>query len=91
MPGLVVEDLADVDAVLDELGAGGLDVGDDEVQTLDEPGAAAVMPVPKMIEHPEPGGVNCTIRKPLSKGKSASSRQPSAVERSSPGRRPRPG
>ena len=28
-----------------------------------EPGAAVVTPVPKMIEHAEPGGVSCTTRK----------------------------
>ena len=42
-----------------------------------EPGAADVMFVPNWIEHPEPGGVNWTTRKPLSKGKSASSLHPS--------------
>ena len=32
--------------------------------------------LPDWIDAPEPGGVNCTTRKPLSKGKSASSRHP---------------
>jgi hypothetical protein len=41
-----------------------------------EPGAAEVMFVPNWTEHPEPGGVNWTTRKPLSKPKSASSRHP---------------
>ena len=41
-----------------------------------EPGAADVIFVPNWIEHPEPGGVNWTTRKPLSKAKSASSRHP---------------
>ena len=27
-----------------------------------EPGAAAVIPLPKVTEHPEPGGVNWTMR-----------------------------
>ena len=48
-----------------------------------EPGAAEVTPVPKMIEHAEPGGVSCTTRK-SARAKSASSRQPS------PGRSPWP-
>jgi len=42
-----------------------------------EPGAAEVIFVPNWTELPEPGGVNCTTRKPLSKEKSASSRHPS--------------
>ena len=42
-------------------------------------GAAAVILVPNWIEQPEPGGVNWTTRKPLSKGKSASSRHPSLL------------
>ena len=33
-----------------------------------EPGAADVMFVPNWTEHPEPGGVNWTTRKPLSNG-----------------------
>ena len=41
------------------------------------PGAAEVIPLPKMIEHAEPGGVSCTTRKPPSPGKSASNRHPS--------------
>ena len=41
------------------------------------PGAACVMLVPNWTEHGEPGGVYWTIRKPLSKAKSASSRHPS--------------
>ena len=40
-----------------------------------EPGAAGVRPVPNWIEHPDPGGVNCTIRK-VSVARSASSRHP---------------
>ena len=44
-----------------------------------EPGAADVIFVPNCTEHPDPGGVNCTTRKPLSNGKSASSRHPSLV------------
>jgi hypothetical protein len=44
-----------------------------------EPGAAEVMFVPNWTQHAEPGGVNRTTRKPLSKGKSASSRHPRLV------------
>ena len=44
-----------------------------------EPGSAVVMPVPKMTEHGEPGGVSCTTRKFSAPAKSASSRQPSAL------------
>ena len=41
------------------------------------PGAADVICVPNWIEQADPGGVNWTIRKPLSNEKSASSLQPS--------------
>ena len=52
------------------------------------PGAADATFVPNMIEHPEPGGVNCTTRKSSSAAKSASSRQPRAPRRTPwPGRR----
>jgi len=43
-----------------------------------EPGAAEVIPVPKMTEQADPGGVSCTTRKSSPVVKSASSRQPSA-------------
>ena len=46
----------DLDAAADELGARRLDVGDDEVQAVAEPGADVVIPVPMAIEHAEPGG-----------------------------------
>jgi hypothetical protein len=46
----------------DEVGACGLEVVDDEEQPLDRAGAAVVMPLPKMVEHGEPGGVICTPR-----------------------------
>ena len=42
-----------------------------------EPGAAVVSLSPNWIEHGDPGGVIRTILTPLSKGKSASRRQPS--------------
>ena len=58
----VVEHLADLDAAAEQLVAGGLDVGNDQVQSLAEPGAAAVTFLPKMTEHPEPGGVNWITR-----------------------------
>jgi len=60
-----------------EIVARRLDIGDDQVETLAEPGSAQVIFVPNWIEHPEPGGVNWTTRKPLSNGKSASSLHPS--------------
>ena len=41
-----------------------------------EPGGAEVFVVPNWIEHCEPGGVNCTPRKPLSNAKLASSLHP---------------
>jgi hypothetical protein len=41
-----------------------------------EPGAAEVILLPNWAEEPEPGGVNWTIRMPLSKGKSAASLHP---------------
>jgi len=44
-----------------------------------DPGSAAVTFLPKMIEHPEPGGVNWITRKSLLLSKSASSRHPSFV------------
>jgi hypothetical protein len=49
-----------------------------EVVNVDaaEPGAAVVTPIPNVIEHPEPGGVNWTIRSPSIGATSSSSRQP---------------
>jgi hypothetical protein len=41
-----------------------------------EPGAAAVTFLPKMTEHPEPGGVNWITRQSSPAAKSASSLQP---------------
>ena len=43
----------------------------------DEPGSADVTPLPKWIEHGEPGGVNWTTRNVSPLTKSASSRHPS--------------
>jgi hypothetical protein len=73
----VVEHLAHVGALSGELVARSVDVEHDELQALTEPGAAAVTPVPKMIEHAEPGGVSCTTRKSEPVARSASSRHPS--------------
>ena len=39
-------------------------------------GVASVILLPNWTEAPEPGGVNCTTRKPLSNAKSASSLHP---------------
>ena len=54
-----------VDATADELVMGRLDVGDDQPPSA-EPGAAAVIPLPNVTEAREPGGVNCTMRRPSS-------------------------
>ena len=61
-PGRVVERRRDLDPARGELGAGGVEVVDRELQALAEPGSAPVTPSPKMIEQPEPGGVSCTTR-----------------------------
>ena len=54
-----MEHLADLDAATKQIVAGGLNVGDDQIKVSRvEPGAAAVTFLPKMTEHPEPGGVN---------------------------------
>lgn len=73
----VVEDLTDVDPAPGEFGPRLFDVGDDEVQPDVEPGAAALVPVPKMTDADDPGGVTWTTRKSGPVLKSASSRQPS--------------
>ena len=61
-----------------QLRGAGLDVVDHEIQAVGRargrPSSAAA---PNWIEHPDPGGVNCTMRTPLSNERSASSRQPS--------------
>jgi hypothetical protein len=62
-PTDVVEHLPDVDPEADELGAGRLDVGHDELQTLNRARLGRRDPLPMMIEDSEPGGVNCTTRK----------------------------
>ena len=51
--------------------------GDDfRVVQLTPPGSAEVRPVPKMIELPDPGGVNWSTRKSSLTARSASSRHP---------------
>ena len=60
--GCVVEHPGLVDAVGDEFVSRSLDVGNDQIQATAEPGAAAVTFLPKMTEHPEPGGVNWITR-----------------------------
>ena len=59
---LAMERLADGDAARDQIFSRSLDVGDDQVQALGGAGAAAVTFLPKMTEHPEPGGVNWITR-----------------------------
>jgi hypothetical protein len=56
-----VLDLADDDAPLGQLGAGGLDVGDDELQASTDPGGVSTIPVAMAIEQADPGGVSCTM------------------------------
>jgi hypothetical protein len=59
--------LADVDAAVDEIFPGGVDVLDRQVHQLNGPDSIAVMPgtpLPKWIEHCEWGGVICTNRAP---------------------------
>ena len=72
-----VEHLADLDTEGDELVARSLRC---RRRSGRGPGPSrarpSVMFVPNWTEHPEPGGVNWTTRKPLSKGKSASSLHP---------------
>lgn len=51
-----MEELPDLDAGGVELVPGGLDVGNDQ-ESLGEPGAADVRPLPKWTEHQEHGGV----------------------------------
>ena len=55
-------DLADLERALEQLGAGGVGVGHDQLEALTDPGAASVTPVPNAIEHAEPGGVSWTNR-----------------------------
>jgi hypothetical protein len=55
-----VEHFAHVDTTIDEHSACRLDVRHDEIESLYRP-----RPVPKWIEHGEPGGVNCTTRNSL--------------------------
>ena len=74
-----MEHLTDFDTACNELFASSFNIGNDQVETLGEPGVAVVIFVPNWTEHPEPGGVNWTTRNPLSNGKSASSRHPSFV------------
>jgi hypothetical protein len=50
-----VPDVTCFDAAADEFIMGCFDVGDDQPPTA-EPGAAAVIPLPNVTEHPEPGG-----------------------------------
>jgi hypothetical protein len=72
-----VEHIADRDTAGDEIVARRPMLETTRYRPWAEPGPADVMCVPNWTEHPEPGGVNWTTRKPLSKRKSASSRQPS--------------
>ena len=55
-------DLAGVDAGREQLFAGLVDVGDDDLQTFTDPGSASLSPLPKAMEHADPGGVIWTNR-----------------------------
>ena len=59
-------DLARVHAALEQLGASGREVGDDELETLERAWLhfRGTTPSPITIEQPEPGGVSCTTRMP---------------------------
>ncbi len=76
----VVEHFAHVHAAIDKLGMRRFDVRNDEMKSLCRPPRAAdVILWPKMIEHGEPGGVNCTTRNCSLLAKSASSRHPKVL------------
>ena len=59
----IVKNLAHVDAAGDQVVAGDVDVVHRQDQGSIEPGWAEVIPLPKMIDASEPGGVNCIPRK----------------------------
>lgn len=61
-PSRVVEHLAHLDPAIDKLRTRRFDIRHDEVRPWVEPGSASIIPLPKMIEHAEPGGVRCTNR-----------------------------
>jgi len=65
-----VERLADLDAATDQLFAGGLEVGDDQVQALGGAGCGRGDVLAEVTEHAEPGGVNWSTRKSLPSAKS---------------------
>lgn len=73
--GRAVLDATRFDATVDELGMSRDDVGDDQ-PAPGRAGRAVVSPVPNVIEVPEPGGVNWTMRRPSIGATSPSSRQP---------------
>jgi hypothetical protein len=60
-PGEVL-DLADLDPARRGAGAGGLDVGDDQLQAGPPTPAGVGEPGPRAIEQAEPGGVSWTKR-----------------------------
>ena len=72
----LVEDLADLDAPGEEPVAGGLDVGDDQVQPLGRAGRGGGQVRPELDRAPGPGGVNWIRRNSSPAATSASSRQP---------------
>ncbi len=62
-----VPDVAHLDAAADKLGMGGLDVGDDQ-SAFGRARRGRRHPRPNVIDVPEPGGVNWTIREPVHRG-----------------------
>ena len=72
-----MEHLAHVDAVCDRARRVRLRCRrHDEERSLSRARRGRVNPLPKWIEHGEPGGVSCTTRQSSPLAKSASSRQP---------------
>ena len=87
----VVEGLADLDAASEQLLAGGLDVGDDQIEALRGAGRRRGDVLAEDDREPEPGGVNWITRQSSPAAKSASSRQPSSRRTPWRDRRPRRG
>jgi hypothetical protein len=71
-----MEHLADLDAATEQLLRAASMSETIRYSPRAEPGGAAVTFLPKMTEHPEPGGVNWMTRQSSAEAKSASSLQP---------------
>ncbi len=55
---VAMKNIAHVDAPILQFFPRGLDIRNDQIQPCEVPGTAAVTLLPKMIEQPDPGGVN---------------------------------